>query len=123
VGSVRVSNHSTQLLLRAPLNALECLARSQFLVELDVLVQRMSDSGLRMTHLDQYLIAQLDQTSFSYVPVNLRELHERRVDNVFAFELCTILVEAVCDEDRNVIQPRISGSRGKENPLISSSNT
>src|SRR3954467_11429678 len=84
-------------------------------------IDRVSYRLFLVWHANQYLRTLLNQTLNIDITINLRELRKRIVDHMLALELRTVTVKPVGDEDRNVIQPGISGGSAQHDPAVVSS--
>src|SRR4051812_48350306 len=90
----------------------------ELFVEVDVLGERMPHRQLRVRHVDQYLLFQLVQTVGSQISVYLGKLREWLVDDMLSLELRSVLVEAIGDEDWNIIHPGVARSSAQEDPVV-----
>jgi len=59
-------------------------------------------------HVHQNAVAVPHQHADLEVALYLRELRVRGVDDMASLKLCAVLIEAVSEENRNVIEPRIA---------------
>jgi hypothetical protein len=79
----------------------------------------LSSAGMpHERHLDKELMSLSRKTSDIDVAVDLGELGEGVVDDMFALEVCAILVEIIRHKDRNIVHPRIAGSSRQQDPVV-----
>ena len=74
--------------------------------------------SLGALHGDEHGPAALAQPVLVHPPVDLGELAPPGIYDVMALELGAVLVEAVGDEHRRVVHPRIARRRGQQDPLV-----
>ena len=86
-----------------------------------MLYEDFTDNSSSMSfirHFDEELILVSHQLPDPKVAVNLGIFGVVVVDDVLPLELCAILVEAVCKEERNIVEPCIARRSREHDPAI-----
>src|SRR5690348_12781304 len=78
----------------------------------------MSDCLFLIPHMDKQLIAEIHQPPSGDVAVHLRKACVRVVYHMMSLKFGTILVEPICNEHGDIVQPRISRCRTEKYPVI-----
>ena len=97
-----------------------------FSIERDVVIHKYIFVVLYSVSLELHVyedaLFQAFQMRRVQISVYLRELYSRIIDDVPSLELCLRSIEAVCNENWNIIFPLISRSSREEYPVVFSGN-